>query len=402
MVPAKESKKGGFSAFIRRLTKRKPNTSAHPAPASAKLGVKDVNVQVVQQPARTGTVSKAVASAPSRAPLAPVVNEHPEASVTVTRTSVSVAPATAPKQLLSPAQSIASAHRLATATSTASSLGVPPADVDPVNVPLPPSPNIPDAPVGLGSPVLGTAEPPVAVQPLYLTSPHLGLPRSRSASPRASPRPVPGTGASRAGAVPAIASAAPGTGSGHGQDEESVETIDEVRPLESLRIITRARSMSPGQAGPLSAGGSSIADTVLQTPCSLAASPPLPVSSLGGAMGAGGLGIGLGKEDSDGEMSNASIPEEPRSLQSGKAQERQLEPTVAALSASDEEGEEMRDDIEEIDYLETPMYAGSSPPRKAPIGNAPVSLGRKGSKWRKSVMGLSDVGSPLSSVRCLL
>lgn len=43
-------------------------------------------------------------------------------------------------------------------------------------------------------------------------------------------------------------------------------------------------------------------------------------------------------------------------------------------------------------------YAGSSPPRKAPIGTGASTgdLGRKGSKWRKSVMGLSDVSSPVS------
>jgi len=40
-------------------------------------------------------------------------------------------------------------------------------------------------------------------------------------------------------------------------------------------------------------------------------------------------------------------------------------------------------------------YAGSSPPRKAPIGTGAGTgdLGRKGSKWRKSVMGLSDVSA---------
>lgn len=36
--------------------------------------------------------------------------------------------------------------------------------------------------------------------------------------------------------------------------------------------------------------------------------------------------------------------------------------------------------------------AGSSPPHKAPVGTGMSSdLGRKGSKWRKSMMGLSDV-----------
>jgi hypothetical protein len=35
--------------------------------------------------------------------------------------------------------------------------------------------------------------------------------------------------------------------------------------------------------------------------------------------------------------------------------------------------------------------AGSSPPRKAPIGTSGNDLGRKGSKWRRSMMGLSDV-----------
>jgi hypothetical protein len=35
-------------------------------------------------------------------------------------------------------------------------------------------------------------------------------------------------------------------------------------------------------------------------------------------------------------------------------------------------------------------FAGSSPPRKAPIGTG-VGLARKESKWRKSVYGLSDV-----------
>jgi hypothetical protein len=34
-------------------------------------------------------------------------------------------------------------------------------------------------------------------------------------------------------------------------------------------------------------------------------------------------------------------------------------------------------------------FAGSSPSRKAPVG---VGLSRKESKWRKSVMGLSEVG----------
>jgi hypothetical protein len=63
----------------------------------------------------------------------------------------------------------------------------------------------------------------------------------------------------------------------------------------------------------------------------------------------------------------------------------------------EEETEEMRDEMldDVVDYLDTPMYAGSSPPRKAPIGSAPpaVNLGRKESKWRRSVMGLSDVCS---------
>lgn len=39
--------------------------------------------------------------------------------------------------------------------------------------------------------------------------------------------------------------------------------------------------------------------------------------------------------------------------------------------------------------------AGSSPPHKAPVGTGLPSseLGRKGSKWRKSMMGLSDVST---------
>lgn len=37
--------------------------------------------------------------------------------------------------------------------------------------------------------------------------------------------------------------------------------------------------------------------------------------------------------------------------------------------------------------------AGSSPSRKAPIGSGP-GLDRKESKWRKSVMGISDVSLP--------
>jgi len=40
--------------------------------------------------------------------------------------------------------------------------------------------------------------------------------------------------------------------------------------------------------------------------------------------------------------------------------------------------------------LEDRRFAGSSPPRKAPIGTG-VGLVRKESKWRKSVYGLSDV-----------
>ncbi|WWC66913.1 uncharacterized protein I206_100820 [Kwoniella pini CBS 10737] len=40
--------------------------------------------------------------------------------------------------------------------------------------------------------------------------------------------------------------------------------------------------------------------------------------------------------------------------------------------------------------------AGSSPPRKAPVGTGLGDLGRKESKWRKSVMGLSDKAKPVA------
>ncbi|WWC58037.1 uncharacterized protein I303_100572 [Kwoniella dejecticola CBS 10117] len=40
--------------------------------------------------------------------------------------------------------------------------------------------------------------------------------------------------------------------------------------------------------------------------------------------------------------------------------------------------------------------AGSSPPRKAPVGSGMGDLGRKESKWRKSVMGLSDKAKPVA------
>jgi hypothetical protein len=80
------------------------------------------------------------------------------------------------------------------------------------------------------------------------------------------------------------------------------------------------------------------------------------------------------------------------------SQERERERTPERESSGSSHGEvemkeEMKDETtDDVDYLDTPMYAGSSPPRKAPIGSAPpVSLGRKESKWRRSVMGLSDV-----------
>lgn len=366
IVPSqtKEGKKGGFSAFIRRLTKRKP----------AKLGAKDVNVQVVQA-VRAENMSK-IASAPIRRPLSPVPDSRSSEGIFQSAPAAPAsAPAPAPDQMLSPAQSIASAHRLASTPSNSSQLGVPLRDVDPVNVPLPPSPNVDDAsgsgsgsgfasimvptPPTVSTPTV-TAQP--AISPRHLASPQLSLPRSRSASPRAGPREIPG-------ATPRLPSS---TGVA-GYDDESVETIDEVRPLESLRIITRARSMSPGQVGPLSASASSVAETLLHTPSTLAASPPLPVSTLASAM----ENSSLNAAESDAEAARGNKMGEKR------------------LSVSDEEREEMRDEMEEIDYLDTPMYAGSSPPRKAPIGSgnvgAPVSLGRKESKWRKSVMGLSDV-----------
>lgn len=107
------------------------------------------------------------------------------------------------------------------------------------------------------------------------------------------------------------------------QDEETEEEADQVRPIPSLRINTNNAQAS--DSAPLKSGSS--IETTLQTPTSA--------------------------------MSN-----DYRGASGG---ERSPERYIRDVSSN-------------------------SPPKKAPAGPAPV-LDRKGSKWRKSVMGIADVST---------
>ncbi|WVQ94045.1 hypothetical protein IAU59_001123 [Kwoniella sp. CBS 9459] len=131
-----------------------------------------------------------------------------------------------------------------------------------------------------------------------------------------------------------------------GAKEHLTEAKDVVRPLAPIQIPARTPSASASAAGPASA-----------TSTRTAASGTSASSNLSSSI--------------------ESRLVTPTSAVSNTAPQVQ----VKANRQPKEIPETMHEEIK---------YAGSSPPRKAPIGTGLGDLGRKESKWRKSVMGLAD------------
>jgi len=89
-------------------------------------------------------------------------------------------------------------------------------------------------------------------------------------------------------------------------------------------------------------------------------------------------------EDIVRDLHSISIPSEPRPIPGSN-------PPATPTSAIEEIVTPTSTVSTPPMYLDS-RFAGISPPRKAPAGaGQPNGLGRKGSKWRRSMMGLSDV-----------
>ncbi|WWC97144.1 hypothetical protein V866_004023 [Kwoniella sp. B9012] len=132
--------------------------------------------------------------------------------------------------------------------------------------------------------------------------------------------------------------------------KEDTESHDVVWPLAPIMIPARTNTNGPASANSVrSSVLSSSAETKIVTPLASSSSPPIPAPQV-----------------------------------------RKVSPTSSdpptGLSP-----EKIYDGIK---------LAGSSPPRKAPVGTGSMGdLGRKESKWRKSVMGLSDKSKAPASKR---
>jgi hypothetical protein len=170
------------------------------------------------------------------------------------------------------------------------------------------------------------------------------------------------------------------------------------RPAAPWRIDTsRSRSLSPGSTG----ATLSAVDTVLATPSTTASSPPAGRGEVGELSELGELGEAEADADADAAAAGDregedTVRELGRPLRSagasGRGPSKNRAPAPALEPEIVEEVENASEDEREgVDHLDAPMYAGSSPPRKAPIGSQPVELGRKGTKWRRSMIGMSDV-----------
>lgn len=275
--PAKAKSGGSFSAFLRRLTGKGPKN-------------KDKNVPALQ------SSSTKPSSAPTRPPVArqetapgPSSYTAPTRLAAVRQNSMPTRPTVDTREPIRGPQPLSAPSRSSPLPSLV------PEEVDPVNIPLPPSPDLSEGDL------------------IDFTSPPLTFDRD----------------ARRARQAPMHSL------EGFEIDELTDEKADEVRPLQPLSISTaRQRDASPGRS--LDTGSS--VESTIQTPTSAA--------SLSGYSPGG-------RSSSEGE------------------------------SSPEKNG--MR-------------LAGSSPPRKAPIGTG-AGLERKESKWRKSVMGISDVSLSTTSVR---
>ncbi|OCF36074.1 hypothetical protein I316_01946 [Kwoniella heveanensis BCC8398] len=134
-----------------------------------------------------------------------------------------------------------------------------------------------------------------------------------------------------------------------GAKEHLAEVSDVVRPLAPIQIPPRTISTSVASAaGPSSATSAHTAATGTSVSSTLSSSPDLRLIT-------------------------------PTSAVSTTGPQVQTQPQVNRQAK--ERPENMHEGVK---------YAGSSPPRKAPIGTGLGDLGRKESKWRKSVMGLAD------------
>ncbi|WVR03357.1 hypothetical protein IAU60_000348 [Kwoniella sp. DSM 27419] len=152
---------------------------------------------------------------------------------------------------------------------------------------------------------------------------------------------------------PVLAPVVPTSASLQAETEQSSEAHDVVRPLAPIRIPSRNENGGP--AGPLSATSTRSMATLsssgerLVTPSSMTGPSFDP--------GAGAFGRAPLAPSASARRSPSPSPSPEKQYQ------------------------EMR-------------LAGSSPPRKAPVGVGLADLSRKESKWRKSVMGLSDMAKP--------
>ncbi|KAK6905129.1 hypothetical protein L486_02412 [Kwoniella mangroviensis CBS 10435] len=133
--------------------------------------------------------------------------------------------------------------------------------------------------------------------------------------------------------------------------KENTESHDVVKPLAPIKILARTNTNGPVSANSVrSSVLSSSAETKIITPVASSSSPPMPAPQV-----------------------------------------RKVSPTSSTNPPIGLSPEKIYEGIK---------FAGSSPPRKAPIGTGSMGdLGRKESKWRKSVMGLSDKSKAPASKR---
>lgn len=388
LEPTKPAKKaGGFANFFRRLTGKAP-----------KVREKDKNVIPLRGQDQAGTQGTAKSYSrppiqPSRSELvttprpipirqstAPTPGSQPQSRSVSRQSTLPSKPRIPPQESRTPHQPTQRPPQVVTQPSYISAVSMATADPstpgydhayessDPRRIPLPPSPLLSPAALeaerwkmenkasvrqrdvspsmlalplspNLNSNSNGATLSPTLVPRASLRSPIIDGPRSRSASPRRL--------------------------SAHAEMDQDQETdqslqgqqgVDIIRPLAPWRINTaRARSLSPGSTG----ATLSAVETVLCTPSTVSSSPP----------------PGMG------DVSELAESEDERGyMRKGKTN---------GVDVDDDLVEEI-----EIDHLDMPMYAGSSPPRKAPIapiGAQHVELSRKGTKWRRSVMNMSDV-----------
>ncbi|WVW81707.1 hypothetical protein I302_103702 [Kwoniella bestiolae CBS 10118] len=219
----------------------------------------------------------------------------------------------------------------------------PPAkETDPMKIPLPPSPiseDVPTLPPGAAPPVDFTLSPaPTPAKQSTVTKKKaegmLSLEGFEFDEEDETPAPL-----ASVEAPPVLAPVVNTTSDS--LKKEDTESHDVVRPLEPIKIPSRTTTNGPASANSIrSSVLSSSAETKIVTPLSSSSSPPMPAP-----------------------------------------QARKVSPT----STNPPTG------LSPEKIYEGIKFAGSSPPRKAPVGTGPMGdLGRKESKWRKSVMNLSD------------